>query len=478
MKTRLLVVVMASALLSTVGAAEKSLVVHEWGTFTSLQDEKGEPIGGINTDDEPVPQFVHRLAGGFFLSPSEAPPVFFQGAPRCHPDVTMRLETPVLYFYPGAAWVPQPIDVRVAFRGGWLTEFYPAAQAKAPGFDAATPDRIFGVESPKRSWEFEKGFGHLRPDASGELFWQGVKIGDNYGDGPDTDEKVWLAPRAVKSAMVQTINGEREKFLFYRGVGNARAAMQVVRNDAQKTLQIRTDSAWQSGDPATPIAAAWLVGVREDGTCAFRALGALPASPETRATLPATFAESGFAAANLARLQDEMRVALVAEGLFADEAEALLRTGDVSYLKAPGLRFFYICPASEIERLLPLQISADCEIKRVMIGRIEIVTPEQRALLAKIAAGPSMELWKMRGPTGDSQSDWFKNPDNMRRWNEVMSGKAPYRELGLPIPEIYAAYLKLGRFRNALLLDEQKRRPTPALKEYITTNRFDAYEVR
>jgi hypothetical protein len=59
----------------------------------------------------------------------------------------------------------------------------------------------------------------------------------------------------------------------------------------------------------------------------------------------------------------------------------------------------------------------------------------------------------------------------------VMSGRAPYRDLGLPIPELYATYLKLGRFRNALLLDEQKRRPTPPLKEYITTNRFDAYEV-
>jgi hypothetical protein len=89
--------------------AGEELVVHEWGTFTTLQDEDGAPISGINTDDEPVPDFVHRLAGGFFLSPSEAPPAFFQGAPRCHPDVTMRLETPVLYFYPSAGGVPPPL---------------------------------------------------------------------------------------------------------------------------------------------------------------------------------------------------------------------------------------------------------------------------------------------------------------------------------------------------------------------------------
>jgi hypothetical protein len=39
-------------------AGEPQLKVHEWGTFTSLQDERGTAIGGINTDDEPVPLFV------------------------------------------------------------------------------------------------------------------------------------------------------------------------------------------------------------------------------------------------------------------------------------------------------------------------------------------------------------------------------------------------------------------------------------
>jgi hypothetical protein len=34
------------------------LVVHEWGTFTSLQDERGDALAGINIDDEPLPDFV------------------------------------------------------------------------------------------------------------------------------------------------------------------------------------------------------------------------------------------------------------------------------------------------------------------------------------------------------------------------------------------------------------------------------------
>ncbi len=94
------------------------LVVHEWGTFTSLQAEDGRALGGINTDDEPVPAFVHDIARGLLLPASEAPPTFSQGAPSAHPDVTMRLETPVIYFH-GLASERRPIEVKVAFRGGW-----------------------------------------------------------------------------------------------------------------------------------------------------------------------------------------------------------------------------------------------------------------------------------------------------------------------------------------------------------------------
>ena len=42
-------------------AAPSGIVVHEWGTFTSLQDELGRAIGGINTDDEPVRQELLEL---------------------------------------------------------------------------------------------------------------------------------------------------------------------------------------------------------------------------------------------------------------------------------------------------------------------------------------------------------------------------------------------------------------------------------
>ena len=68
------------------------MVVHEWGTFTSFQDEQGQTIPGINVDDEPVPLFVHRLGDVPIFTHAALPAKWSQGAPRCHPDVTLRLE--------------------------------------------------------------------------------------------------------------------------------------------------------------------------------------------------------------------------------------------------------------------------------------------------------------------------------------------------------------------------------------------------
>jgi hypothetical protein len=47
----------------------------------------------------------------------------------------------------------------------------------------------------------------------------------------------------------------------------------------------------------------------------------------------------------------------------------------------------------------------------------------------------------------------------------------------VPVPEAYQAYLNLGRFRNALVLDEEKRHPTAALARFIDDNGLKAYQI-
>src|SRR4051794_27262019 len=93
------------------------LVVHEWGTFTSLQDESGRTIGGLNSSVESLPPFVHHLRSGLIINGGALEDLYSKSVPRAHPDVTMRLETPVIYFYPKDK-SPITLDVTATLRGG------------------------------------------------------------------------------------------------------------------------------------------------------------------------------------------------------------------------------------------------------------------------------------------------------------------------------------------------------------------------
>ena len=432
---------------NTHGRGER-LTVHEWGTFTSLQDERGRAIPGINTDDEPLPQFVHRLSDRLIVDPTELAPVFYKGAPRVHQHVTMRLETPVIYFYPPAGR-EEPIraNVRVRFRGGWLTEYYPQACVDAPGLG-----------------ENRFRFGPITPRTVGALEWNGLTIG---GDPklPETDSHVWLAPREVEAAPVVTPEGEGEQYLFYRGVGQLDAPLTVTRDERRGELRIAEhfDPAhFGSAESSRPATTLWLVHVREDGAVAYRALGRKPLTLEEGhvvATTDAEFPREGFSRENLGRLRGEMREALIEDGLYADEADALLSTWELGYFKSAGLRLFFLLPQQWTDAVLPLEVSAPSEITRTMVGRVEIVTPEHRKLMSRLESGRVTPLtWFYEGVE--------KSADRNAAMQGLWEGKARLRDTAISVPEDYQTYLDLGRFRNALILDELSRRPSGGLAEF------------
>ncbi len=167
---------------------------------------------------------------------------------------------------------------------------------------------------------------------------------------------------------------------------------------------------------------------------------------------------------------------MVSEGLFSDEADALLNTWETSYFRRPGLRLFFLCPDDWTNRVLPLHLSVDADIKRVMIGRIEIVTPEQRQLLSRIATGPASNAgqwnWvsdalKQAGGGRDDyyREDWYLG---------AIDGRTSLQSLHVQMPDDYREYLQLGRFRNTLILDEAHRRPTTALTAFIDNYSLEA----
>jgi hypothetical protein len=82
-----------------------------------------------------------------------------------------------------------------------------------------------------------------------------------------------------------------------------------------------------------------------------------------------------------------------------------------------------------------------------------------------IAAGPASKPdWlegAMKKATG--REDYYRE----EWYQKLYDGQKSLLDMKLEMPRDYHAYLSLGRFRNALILDEMDRRPTEALKAFI-----------
>jgi hypothetical protein len=429
--------------------ASETLVVHEWGTFTSFQDERGEALGGLNVDDEPVPDFVHDAVPGLLTRLNDGFPQFSKGVPAGDPEVTMRLETPVLYFHPATAQSRVTVDVHVDFHGGWLTQYFPDATATRPGAMNGT----------------HFVFAPLAANTLSSLQWRGLQVGGPATGVPGSTSTVWLAPRQVAAADIQA-GTEGERFLFYRGVGHVDAPVRVVR-DGQGSLTVHVAAG--VGDITRFV----LVDIRPDGQLAFRIVDGQGA--RTIAAGSERFGERAYSLAHLADLRRELQQGLTSWGLFADEAAALLNTWESSYFRNPGLRLFFLVPRDWVDRVLPLSIVPRAEVERAMVGRIEIISPRSREALAAIASSPR------------SQKNWWRDFLMSRVYEPGPDGKPVYRVGGaalqhavtsqpgafaryqIAVPADYAAYLSLGRFRDALLHWQLDRHPDPALRAFART---------
>ena len=303
----------AGADLQTSGKFE----AHEWGTFTSIAGANGlaerwEPYGGP-TD---LPCFVHRLdlAGG-----------------KANLSGTVRMETPVIYFYSRAAL---SVNVRVDFPQGFMTEWYPQVGMMRPG------------TIPK------------------SVGWAEVKVQPGDVSFPwQAAASHYYAARATDAVPVNT-GEEREKFLFYRGVGDFQPPI-AVKAGSNGEMTIRNLS-------AAPIPAT-IRFENHRGQISYRSLGPV------KAEIAAAPGEQH----SLAVLRTELENLLVAQGLFTKEAHAMVETWHDSWFEE-GARVIYVLPQSEVDSILPLKIEPRPDrIARVFVGRVEVFTPEVRDTVAR-----------------------------------------------------------------------------------------------
>jgi hypothetical protein len=423
--------------------AGDKLIAHEWGTFTCLQDDDGRELAGINIDDEPVPNFVHNLHpflnGGAILT-NEFWEYRQKGAPAHHPLVTMRLETPVIYFYPPKGQTaPQTINVDVRFRGGWITEYYPEGKVDAPGLH-----------------EQNFTFTDLTPKTLGSLAWTDLRVGTD-GEGPKTYDHVWTAPRQTQSVNVTTSKGESEKYLFYRGVGNLKAPLKIIRGEKRDQLKVFSnfDQMLEKHGTLT-IPKLWLADIRP-GKTKFRTFGPIEIKSDSFDQIATLDGRLDGGQQGLDELKKDMHKSLVAAGLFEDEAAAMLATWDRAYFQSAGMRLFFVVPRAWTDRVLPLSISTPADIQRVMVARIELITEDQQKTLAELKkTKPSDGRWLANIPKGPAADKFF-------------AGRADFGDLGVTIPADFQMYLNLGRFRNALVTAEERRQPTANLSNFIDT---------
>ena len=296
-----------------------------------------------------------------------------------------------------------------------------------------------------------------------------------------------FAPRRAGRLGADRQRRERKVFFLSRRRAPQRAA-ENFRDTNSDELLFRSQLEDLATDKPPAIRSLWLVDIQADGKIAFRPLPSLTLDRNPKKILahtPAVFSPGDFNSGNLGQLKAALQTALVADGLFADEAQALLNTWELSYFKSTGLRVFFLVPRAWTDFYLPLDISPLADLSRVMVGRIELVTPDQRDGLQKIAQYPAAQI---RNEAGLLQTNFYgkitfnfsnsrPSREAERRLSEEMAQvNAGQKSLAsfVSVPQSYQTYLDLGRFRNALILDEARRRP--ALTNFISTYRLDAYK--
>jgi len=325
------------------------LTVHEWGTFTSIAGADGQavewsPLSG-STD---LPSFVEHFRT----------PEFKLGLRG-----TVRMETPVLYFYDSRQ---EQVSVRVSFAKGLITEWYPHASSVGPSANPA-------------DWSM---YHMYQGSEDGSIAWDAVSISPSWRAEfpPQPQDSHYYAARMTSATplRVRTPAGEQhEKFLFYRGISTFRVP---VSAKLAPDGRVKIENAAEEEVPNTILfdRRGDKVGYRIGGAVAKEAV----LDPPERI-------------GNIDELGRELAGMLVRQGLFPDEAHAMVETWRGSWFEE-GSRLIYLVPEKFVNGILPLSIyPAPAQVSRVFVGRLELVTPAtEQAVETAFAAGDKVTLAK------------------------------------------------------------------------------------
>ena len=304
------------------------LTVHEWGTFTSIAGNEGQAVSWLPlTGSADLPAFVEHFRDASFKRGLSG---------------TVRMETPVMYFY---APREMTVSVKVAFSQGVITEWYPHASRVEP------PATLTDASLYQRS------------TGDGSIAWDTVALDPSLNaELPrEAQDSRYYAARETSATpvCVKTSKGDQqEKFLFYRGVSVFPVPVSATLTPNEGKLVVKN-----LGTQAIPY---MILFERRGEGLGYRLVGSVQGEvvldpPELTGTLDS--------------LDENLEDMLVAQGLYSDEARAMVQTWRDSWFEE-GSRLMYLVPARFVDTVLPLSINpAPTQTVRVFVGRLELVTP-------------------------------------------------------------------------------------------------------
>lgn len=362
---------LAAVKLLPAASPPRDLVVHEWGTFTSVQGGDGKLISWQAQQIGDLPKFVYD-----WIRP---------GRNRMTPTILtfgkgglaglQRMETPVIYFYSDQEF---DADVMVKFPNGHITEWFPQADA------LGEPGPLARVTLPLTQ----------KPTGGNLIRWQNVRVLPAKAHAQlaallptSTNGTHYFAARETASAFVRATDSsstnlpvQYEKFLFYRGTGDFGTPLTVTVTEG--------GSVTVSNTGRSPLASLFLLQV-ENGAARWTKLPPL-ASQTQRVAATLEMASAGELQ-SVPKVQAELGAAMAREltraGLFPAEARAMVKTWDHAWFTEEGVRVLYLLPRPWTDEILPLTLNPKPrELVRVMVGRAEIIPPATVKELAPVIA--------------------------------------------------------------------------------------------
>ncbi|HYG77213.1 MAG TPA: hypothetical protein VEK08_19570 [Planctomycetota bacterium] len=351
----------------------QQLIVHEWGTFTSVQGSDGVLLEWRPLLKSDLPPFVYdRTKRGVELQQAGYREKFGLAARQ-------RMETPVIYFYTDEEMT---VDVTVKFPQGLITEWYPQVRDFAPMLSNPGKPQI---KNGMLRWGKVKLFPAAKNPDMAKLLPKN-DAPSHYYPARETDAAY---VRSCRTGVNNVTTYEHEKFLFYRGLGDFNAPLKV--SSAAGDPLYHTIENTGSED----IVGAFLLIVR-DGKAYFRPLEQLKAGSSRKEMTTGSFDYMELPAV-VERIKAAMTVDLVKQGLYQAEAAAMVKTWQDSWFEEEGTRVLYLLPTAWTDRVLPLSVTPKPDSTvRVMVGRAEIITPELEAAVNKHVAALADSEFEVR----------------------------------------------------------------------------------